>query len=145
MSRKDSRQVNCEKAITRNKSVQSKVRTPASPECLSMMRPKVFHGTYSMICANSVLPTFMRHPRSSKPESIANAQSEIQIVDTHESIETRISIGLAAALLQINRTLVVYCDYFIVNGHHKGHAIPSFDPVWRPCRSAYLYSPCSTS
>jgi len=48
----------------------------------------------------------MRHPRSSKPESIANAQSEIQIVDTHESIETRISIGLAAALLQINRTLV---------------------------------------
>jgi len=50
----------------------------------------------------------MRHPRSSKPESIANAQSEIQIVDTHESIETRISIGLAAALLQINRTLVIF-------------------------------------
>jgi hypothetical protein len=44
----------------------------------------------------SVLPTFMRHPGSFKPASIANRQSEIQIVDTHESLETRISIGLAA-------------------------------------------------
>jgi len=38
----------------------------------------------------------MRHPGLIKPESIANEQSEIQIVDTHESLETRVSIGLAA-------------------------------------------------
>ena len=43
MSRRDLRQVSCEKAITRNKSAQSKVRTPASPLCRSMMRPKFFH------------------------------------------------------------------------------------------------------
>lgn len=36
-----------------------------------------------MTCANSVLPTFMIYPRLTKPESIANAQFEIQIVDTH--------------------------------------------------------------
>ncbi len=64
MSRKDSRHVNCEKAITRNKSAQSKVRTPASPWCRSMMRLKFFHGTYSITCANSVLPTFMRYSQS---------------------------------------------------------------------------------
>ena len=77
----------------------AKVRTPASPLWRSMMmRPKVFHGTYSMTCANSVLPTFIRHPRSSKPKSIANIQSKIQIVDTHESLKTRFIIGLAAFL-----------------------------------------------
>src|SRR5260221_10938106 len=90
MSRKDSRHVSCEKVITRNKSPQPKVRTPASPPWRSMMRPNVFHGTYSMTCANSVLPTFMRYPGSAKPESIANVESEIQIVDTHELLETRI-------------------------------------------------------
>ena len=67
---------------------QSKVRTPASPLCRSMMRPKVFHGTYSMTCANSVLPMFILHPKLYKLEMIANAQSKIQIVDTHESLVT---------------------------------------------------------
>jgi hypothetical protein len=38
----------------------------------------------------------MRHPGLFKPGSIANRQSEIQIVDTHESLETRISLGFAA-------------------------------------------------
>jgi hypothetical protein len=38
----------------------------------------------------------MHHPGSFKPESIANEQSEIQIVDTHESLEIRVSIGFAA-------------------------------------------------
>jgi len=38
----------------------------------------------------------MRHPESFKPASIANRQSEIQIVDTHEALETRVSIGFAA-------------------------------------------------
>jgi hypothetical protein len=38
----------------------------------------------------------MRHPRSFKPASIAKQRSEIQIVDTHESIETRVSIGFVA-------------------------------------------------
>ena len=71
-----------------------------------LKRPDVFHGTYSMTCANSVLPTFMRYPRSSKPESIANAQFEIQIVDIHESLATRAVIGFAPFRHHINRTLL---------------------------------------
>ena len=71
-----------------------------------MIRPKVFHGTNSMICANSVLPTFMRYPGMFKPESIANRQPQIQIMDTHEPSETRASIGLAANCHQISRTLL---------------------------------------
>src|SRR3989338_1985327 len=71
-----------------------------------MMRPKVFHGTYSMICANSVLPTFIPHSRFVKPGMIANAQYEIQIVDTHESLETLIIVGVAVGTSQFNRTLV---------------------------------------
>src|SRR5437867_655793 len=106
MSRSDSRHVSWAKAMTRNRSAQPSVRTPASPLCRSMIRPKVFHDTNSMTCANSVLPTFMRHPGSVKPASIANRQSEIQIVDTHESLETRVSIGFAAGWHQINRTLL---------------------------------------
>jgi hypothetical protein len=61
-----------------------------------MIRPKVFHGTNSITCANSALPTFMPYPGSFKPASIANEQSQIQIVDTHESPETRVSTGFAA-------------------------------------------------
>jgi len=38
----------------------------------------------------------MRHSGYANPASIANEQSEIQIVDTHESLETRISIGFTA-------------------------------------------------
>ena len=71
------------------------------------MRPNAFHGTYSMICANSVLPTFMRYPRLFKPESIANVQIEIQIVDTHESLETPAVFGLLAFGYQLNRTLLI--------------------------------------
>jgi hypothetical protein len=48
----------------------------------------------------------MRHSGLFKPASIANEQSEIQIVDTHESLETRVSIGFAAHQRQINRTLL---------------------------------------
>src|ERR1019366_1717703 len=106
MSRKDSRHVNCAKAMTRNKSAQPRVRTPASPLWRSTMRPNLFHGTNSMTCANSVLPTFMRHPRSVKPESLANVENEIQIVDTHKSLITLVGIGFAAGWLQLNRTLV---------------------------------------
>jgi hypothetical protein len=47
-----------------------------------------------------------QHPGSIKPASIAKRQSEIQIVDTHESLETRVSIGFAADWHQINRTLL---------------------------------------
>ena len=107
MSRNDSRQVICAKAMTRNRWAQPSVRAPASPRCRSMMRPKVFHGTNAMTCANSVLPTFMCHPGSLKPESIANQRSEIQIVDTQESLETRISTDFTACWHQINRTLLV--------------------------------------
>ena len=96
MSRSDSRQVSWAKAITRNRSAQPKVRTPASPLCRWMMRPNVFHGTNSITCANSVLPTFMRHSGLINPRSIANDQTRIQIVDTPETLETRISIGFAA-------------------------------------------------
>jgi hypothetical protein len=38
----------------------------------------------------------MPYPGSFKPASIANEQSQIQIVDTHESPETRVSTGFAA-------------------------------------------------
>jgi hypothetical protein len=48
----------------------------------------------------------MHHPRLFKPESIANAQIEMQIVDTHESLETRIVIGLQAFGHPLNRTLM---------------------------------------
>jgi|GEM_PF-3260631 len=37
----------------------------------------------------------MRHPGSFKPVNIAKLQSETQIVDTHEPLETRVSIGFA--------------------------------------------------
>jgi hypothetical protein len=46
----------------------------------------------------------MLHPRLAKPESIANAQSEIQIVDTRFSCKTRISTGFTAGTPQLNRT-----------------------------------------
>jgi len=48
----------------------------------------------------------MRHPGMFKPESIANRQPQIQIMDTHEPSETRASIGLAANCHQISRTLL---------------------------------------
>jgi hypothetical protein len=38
----------------------------------------------------------MRHPGSINPASIANRQTGIQIVDTPETLKTRISIGFAA-------------------------------------------------
>lgn len=74
---------------------------------MSTMRPKVFHGTNSITCAKSVLPTFMRYPRSVKPESFANSQIKFQIVDTHESLATRFSIGFARGDPQMNRTLLI--------------------------------------
>jgi hypothetical protein len=48
----------------------------------------------------------MSHSRLAKPGSIANVQSEIQIVDTHESLETRFNIGFYAIMFQFNRTLL---------------------------------------
>lgn len=48
----------------------------------------------------------MHHPRLFKPESIANVQLEIQIVDTHKTLETRIVKRLQAIDYQINRTLL---------------------------------------
>ena len=71
------------------------------------MREKVFQGTNSITCANSVLPTFMRHSGLLKPASIANERNEIQIVDTHESSETRINTGVSALQHQISRTLLI--------------------------------------
>ena len=42
-----------------------------------------------------------------KPASIANELNEIQIVDTHESSETRFNTGVAALQHQISRTLLI--------------------------------------
>jgi hypothetical protein len=53
----------------------------------------------------------MRHPGSFKAGSIAKEQPEIQIVDTHESPETRVDIGFAARWHKMNRTLLK---------HHNG-------------------------
>src|SRR3989338_4014764 len=90
-----------------------------------MMRPKVFHGTYSMICANSVLPTFIPHSRFVKPGMIANAQYEIQIVDTHESLETLIIVGVAVGTSQFNRTLVQVHTEFYVSRKLKSASSPT--------------------
>jgi hypothetical protein len=113
MSRNDSRHVSCAKAITRNKSAQPSVRTPISPWWRSMMRPKVFHGTNSITCANSVLPTFMLVPGSFKPASIANWRLKIQIVDTHETLETRASTSFGACWIEINRTLLMFTKFSV--------------------------------
>jgi hypothetical protein len=69
-----------------------------------------------MTCANNVLPTFMRHPRQFKPESIANVQIEIQIVDTHGTLETRIVIGLQAFGHHLNWTLLTphTCNTYVI-------------------------------
>jgi hypothetical protein len=40
---------------------------------------------------------------------IANVQYEIQIVDTHESLEILINVGAAAGASQFNRTLLIKC------------------------------------
>jgi hypothetical protein len=49
----------------------------------------------------------MHRPRLFKPESIANVQIEIQIVDTHETFETLVVIGLQAFSHHLNRTLLI--------------------------------------
>jgi hypothetical protein len=49
----------------------------------------------------------MIHPRFIKTRRIANVCSEIQIVDTHKSLETRFVIGFAASMTQFNRTLLI--------------------------------------
>jgi hypothetical protein len=48
----------------------------------------------------------MRYPRLPKPERIANAEFEIQIVDTHEAAETPVNRRYPARRTQINRTLL---------------------------------------
>lgn len=56
-----------------------------------------------------------------KPESIANRQPQIQIMDTHEPSEARASIGLAANCHQINRTLLMQEQEFknYLRRHHR--------------------------
>jgi hypothetical protein len=39
----------------------------------------------------------MRHSRLDKAKNVANFKSEIQIVDTNESLKTRVNIGFAAS------------------------------------------------
>jgi hypothetical protein len=49
----------------------------------------------------------MLYPGSSKPGIIANEQIRIQIVDTHESLETVPRVGFPAGGGQFNRTLLI--------------------------------------
>ena len=71
------------------------------------MRPKVISGTCSIACAVSVSPTSWRHLGSSKPARITNVQSEIQIVDTHECLESPVVVGYPALLTRMSGTLLV--------------------------------------
>jgi hypothetical protein len=48
----------------------------------------------------------MRHSRLDKAKNAANSKSEIQIVDTHESLKTLINIGFPASESRFNRTLL---------------------------------------
>jgi antitoxin ParD1/3/4 len=72
-----------------------------------MMRAKVFHGTNSITCANSVLPAFMRPSGGWNPESIANERHAIQIVDTQKLRQSLIDEWITRKLPQFNRTLVM--------------------------------------
>jgi hypothetical protein len=49
----------------------------------------------------------MRHSRLGKAKNVENFKSEIQIVDTHESLKTLVIIGFAASESQFNRTLLM--------------------------------------
>jgi hypothetical protein len=50
----------------------------------------------------------MRHSRLGKAKNVENFKSEIQIVDTHESLKTLVIIGFAASESQFNRTLLIW-------------------------------------
>jgi ADP-L-glycero-D-manno-heptose 6-epimerase len=58
----------------------------------------------------------MLYPGSSKPGIIANEQIRIQIVDTHESLETVPRVGFPAGGGQFNRTLLRKYMYYVVTG-----------------------------
>ena len=72
------------KGMRWSSSTADRVRTLSSPLCRSTIRPKVFHGTNSITCASSVLPTFMPHLGHFEPEGPARQRIEIQIVDTRK-------------------------------------------------------------
>jgi hypothetical protein len=52
----------------------------------------------------------MFNPQFIKPESIANDEFQIQIVDTLLTLKTRSSIGFAGFSCQLNRTLVIFSN-----------------------------------
>ena len=60
------------------------------------------------LCKQRLAHVHASPPRSFKPERIANVEFQIQIVDTYDSLKTRVNIGLAAFLPQLNRTLLIY-------------------------------------
>jgi hypothetical protein len=62
MSRRLSRYVICANAMTRNCSLQRRLRTRASPPYRMTIRSKLVHGTNSMSCENSVRPRFTAKP-----------------------------------------------------------------------------------
>src|SRR5664279_2067984 len=101
MSRRLSRYVSWANAMARYCSPQLSVRTPASPSYLATIRSKVFHGTNSISCANSVLPVFI----GASSEGL-RSMHRLQIVDSHFCHETRATPGFPSHHPQINRTLV---------------------------------------
>jgi hypothetical protein len=52
----------------------------------------------------------MQHSQLGKAESVANTKSQIQIVDTHESLKNPVNIGFPASDTQFNRTLLMVQD-----------------------------------
>jgi hypothetical protein len=57
---------------------------------------------------------------------IANVQSKIQIVDTHESLETLVNIDVPVGTNQFNRTLVRPRYLFSIS--HMDLRPPNFEP-----------------
>jgi hypothetical protein len=66
----------------------------------------------------------MLYPGFVKSERIANVVSEIQIVDTPESLKNRFNIGFATSTSPFNRTLLI--------PHHPLPAEPDFDRSHAP-------------
>lgn len=81
---------------------------PPGPDIARRFAPNGVHATTSLTCANSVWPTFMRYPGwVVRPVSIANAPGAMQIVDSHETLETPVTIDVVGDCNQMNRTLHV--------------------------------------
>jgi hypothetical protein len=89
--------------------VNFKERTTEQP------KPSDHAGLTQTTCANSVLPTIMRHPGLLKPQWITNLKSETLIVHTHETLETRGSIDWTP----LTRFMHVFHDKEIISSEQE--------------------------